>query len=221
MAPLFKYSQIHHDFFNEFGEECRYKKGYILVDSSSKASYVYFLKKGIIKATFSSANGDERVLGFFFPGTTFAQSGSFFDNPTSGIVYELVETSDLLRVKSEIFFHQLRANNEFSMDYLQTVLRNNLFLIERVIYQGEKDIKSKFIKWLLFMAKFYGIEGENSSIVIPIPMTQDTIASFMHTSRESINKTILTLKQQNYISIDRKKITIFNIHLLRKSIRNF
>lgn len=216
MAAIFKYSQTHHDYFTKSGEKVIYKKGHLLVDSITKSSYVYFLENGILKAVFNSADGTERLLGFFFPGTTFAQSGSFFDNPTSGIAYELVETSTLYRVSSDEFFKKLNTNNEFTVAYLQTVLQNNLFLIERIIYQGEKDINAKFLKWLMFMSKFYGIDLENKARLIPISMTQDTISNFLHSTRESINRVFFSLKKEGYISVKHKQITINDVEKFQK-----
>lgn len=214
MSSIFRYSKTHEDFFSKHGEKITYKKGHLLIDRVTRSTYVYFLISGIIKSTFTSNDGTERLLGFFLPGTTFAQSGSFFDKPTEGIEYEVVEKCEVYRLKNQVFFNKLNNDNEFAIDYLQTVARNNLFLIERIVYQGEKDIRTKFIKWLIFMAKFYGQPVDSNLLTISVPMTQNTIANFLHSTRESVNKIIIDMKKAGLIDFNGKKIVICDLKKL-------
>lgn len=75
-----------------------------IVDKFSKSEYVFFLDQGIIKASIRSRNDSlENIIGYFFPGATFAQSGSFFEDSSNTLDYEVVESSNLYRLERGIF----------------------------------------------------------------------------------------------------------------------
>lgn len=217
---MFKYSHNHKKYFSKNGDKVTYEKGHLIVDKFSKSAYVFFLDEGIIKASIRSRNDSlENIIGYFFPGATFAQSGSFFEDSSKTLDYEVVESSTLYRLEREEFLKNLQKDNSFSLAYLQTVLINNLFLIERINYLGEKNALAKLSNWILFMNKFYGVDYNNKRM-IPIPITQDSIASFIGTTRESVNKSLVVLKDSALIRIQKKKIIINSIEKLKKFSRS-
>lgn len=212
---MFKFSNTHHKIFTKHGERVHYKKGQTLVESRTSSKHVFFLNHGIVKAVYTSKDGSERIIGFFKPGSTFAQSGSFFSTPTKRLDYIVQKNSEILRVDQKFFFEEIRKNIDFSIDYLESVALNNLYLIERITYHGEKDIPTKFTRWLIFMAKFYGV-NDGEKCFIEIPMTQDTISNFLHITRESVNKCMSKLMKDGLITFERKHLTILNLEKLKR-----
>lgn len=213
---MFKFSHNHKKYFSKNGDKVTYDRGHLIVDKFSKSQYVFFLDEGIIKASIRSKNNNnENIIGYFFPGATFAQSGSFFEDSSNSLDYEVVENSSLYRLERDEFLKNLEDDNSFALAYLETVLINNLFLIERINYLGEKNALAKLTNWILFMNKFYGLEVGDKRM-IPISITQDSIASFIGTTRESVNKSLVTLKDKSLIKIQKKKIVIYSIEKLKK-----
>lgn len=215
MLNFFKFSKYHQAFFKKHGELVTYKKGQQLVRPKDASPWVYFLEKGVIKATFFVEDGSERILGFITEGSTFAKSGSFFNRDSENLVYETINNAILYRVPTDFFLEKLKTDHKLLHDYLQYVARNNIYLIDRIVYQGSKGTGLKFIKWLLFMENYYG-KGNGESSFITIPLTQDDMANFLHTTRESINKTISRLVKQKLIKIEKKQIHILDVPKLLK-----
>lgn len=214
MASAFQFLHSHQSFFRSEGEKVVYTKGQHIVQKEESSEWVYFLDKGLVKVAFSYTNGLERLLGYFLPGMTFAQLGSFFNEPSSGLEYEALGSAHVYRVPREEFFKELSQNEQFNKDYLNATLMNQMFLIERIAYQGEKGIKTKCIKWLLFMGKYYCDNGSNSCHIM-VPITHDIIANFLHATRESIHKAINELQREGYITLKNKQLVITNKERLR------
>jgi CRP-like cAMP-binding protein len=215
MPLLYKYSKIHEAFFKRHGELLWYKKGQLLVSPVEQYPWVYFLVSGYVRSSFTLSDGTPRIIGFFRPGTTFAQSGSFFDDEGGKIEYTAETSASLYRIKRSDFFLQLGRDPEFAQEYLDMVLRSRIYLIERIIYQGENGVERKFARWLLFMIKYY-CTHEKEGCRILIPLTQTTIANFLHITRESANATIRNFEKKKLLKIVKKHIVIPDISKLQK-----
>lgn len=215
MPLLYKYSRIHEAFFKEHGEQLWYKKGQLLVWPNEQYPWVYFLVSGYVRSSFTLPSGTTRIIGFFRPGTTFAQSGSFFDDDGGKLEYVAETAISLYRIKRSDFFMHLDRDPEFAREYLDMVLRSRIYLIERIVYQGESGIERKFARWLLFMIKYYSVQ-EKTGCRILIPLTQTTIANFLHITRESANTTMRAFEKKKLLKIHKKHILVPNIDKLQK-----
>ena len=215
MSNFFKFSKYHQAFFKKHGELVSYKKDQKIGSSPENSQWVFFLEKGIIKASFFVEDGTERILGYIIEGSTFTKTGSLFKKDSENLVYETISSTTLYRIPTGFFLEKLKTDHKLLDDYLKYVTRNNMYLIDRILYQGSKGTGLRFIKWLLFMENYYGKNNGKYSL-ITIPITQDDMANFLHTTRESINKTISGLVKQKIIKTEKKHIHILNLQRLQK-----
>jgi CRP-like cAMP-binding protein len=143
----------------------------------------------------------------------------FFETfSTVHLDYRACEDSRVFRLPREDFLHAMQDNKELSQDYVSALLRNQIFLVERIVYQSEKGVYNKCVRWLLFMAKFYG-QITSGGIKIATPITQEIASNFMNVTRESAASALGALKKKKLISIDRKYLTISSVASLEKEIR--
>lgn len=216
---FFKPLNSHRTFFMTHGQKVSYKKGQYYVVPSDDSPWVYFLTDGLVKISFAFRDGTDRLIGYFMPGMTFAQSGSFFNDEGGGLEYCSVASSTAYRLPREVFLKQLAKDAAFNEDYVQGLLRNQIYLVDRIVYQGEKGIYARTIRWILFMAKFYGRpNSKKDSCTISIPLTQETAANFMHITRESASTTFGKLTNKGLITVNKKLITIPSIQALNKEL---
>ena len=197
----------HRDFFIKHGQKVQYPKNQIFVSPSDPSQWVYFLVEGMVKVSFSLRDGSEQIMGYFWPGSVFAQSRSFYENDGGGLIFQALYPSTLYRVHQKVFFQQLKTSLEFAAEYIQQLQINQIFLVERALYQGEHSVQRRCVRWLLFMARYYGEPTKQGDRLI-MPLTQETVANFLHSSRESAGKTLQALIKDGYIAITKKRITI-------------
>lgn len=218
MSATFYPSPAHEQFFTTYGQSISYKKNNYLVRPEDESPWVFYLKSGLVSVSFSFTDGSERLIGFFTPGMVFAQSGSFFQDAGGGLEYIATTNSDTYRLRRADFLAQLDHDQAFSADYMQLLLRNQIYLIERIVYQGESGMRNKCLRWLLFMVKYYGEPAERGGIVLGVPLTQEIIANFLHATRESVSKVLKELVAKDWIVIENKCITIKDITALEKAL---
>lgn len=215
MADFFKYSKNFEYFFAEHGELVEYQKGQHLVWQKDDNAWMFFLKEGLVRVSFTFSDGSNRILGYFVPGHIFAQSGSFFDDRDGMLSYTAEQPLRVYRMKNKAGFELIQNDPVLMKEYLSMTLRNQIFLIDRVVYQGEKGLYLKCARWLLFMAKYYG-QTNGATCEIAVPLTQETAANFLHTTRESLNGVFQQLSTEGHITISTKKIIINDLTRLRQ-----
>lgn len=217
MSEFFPYSRPFAGFFAEFGEKITYDKGHSVVWGKEKSSWVFFQESGLTRVTFCLNDEDHRIIGYFLPGMVFAQSGSFMSE-YDGDLYYITETRSVIyRMHRQTFLARLKRDPLLNQEYLSMALRNQLYLVDRIVYHGEKGLYAKCVRWLIFMAKFYGrTVGKGSELIVPI--TQETAANFLHSTRESLNTVMKRLATEGHIEVANKRIKIKNLALLRKEL---
>lgn len=145
---------------------------------------------------------------------TFAKSGSFFANNDGFLEYIAKEPCTLFRIKRELFRQTLIDNASFNAEYMDMVLKNQMFLIERIVYQGESGIDMKFLRWIAFMVKYYG-EQRGDVNHIAVTTNHQEIANFLHLTRVSVGKVIKKYTALGIISTQNKHLAV-NTNLLQK-----
>jgi CRP/FNR family transcriptional regulator len=67
------------------------------------------------------------------------------------------------------------------------------------------------------MSNSYGVQKGNE-ILIDLPLTNQELANFCGTSRESTNRILSELKKDNIISVKKGKISILDLQYLKNEI---
>lgn len=214
---FFKPLASHKEYFSRHGQLVPYAKGQYLVTSFDDSLWVFYLESGLVRASFSFSNGSERLLGYFLPGQTFAQSGSFFRDSGGSLEYVAHEAVRAYRIPRQEFLTRLTTDAQFNADYVDLLLRNQIFLIERIVYQGEQHIEHKFLRWLLFMNKYYG-HAVPEGRLIDIAINQDDIANFLHVTRVSVSKVLKKSCDQGLLRVDKKRITLLSVDAIQQRL---
>lgn len=217
MSEFFPYIELIEDAFFNDGEVVEYEKGQHLVWRKDKSEWVFFLTAGLVRVSFAMPDKSNRIIGYFPPGMVFAQSGSFWEQHDGMLSYTTEVPSTVYRMKRSTFLTLIKKDSELMQEYLNLTLRNQIFLIDRIAYQGEKGLFAKCARWLLFMTKYYG-KTKGNQCEIAVPITQETAANFLNTTRESLNVVLRELVDKKYIEMATKKIVIRDMKKLRELV---
>lgn len=215
MSKFFAFSHRFEDCFFEYGELVEYDKGQHIVWRNDKSEWVFFSQEGLVRVSFTLLDKSSRIIGYFPPGMVFAQSGSFWGEHDGTLSYTAELPTKIYRMKRQVFLKCLKDSPETMQEYLNMTLRNQIYLIDRVVYQGEKGLYAKCVRWLLFMAKYYG-KSKGVACEITVPLTQDTAANFLHATRESVNVVLKQLEREKHIVLSSKHIRIADTKKLQQ-----
>jgi|GEM_PF-2906412 len=197
----------HRRFFKERGEAFSYKKGQLLYQPQDSHPWVYYIESGIVKISFSLNDGAERLIGFFVSDMMFAKGQVFYNADNGRVCYTTMVPTNIIRLHREDYLAHIKLCVAFHNEYTQSILHDQSFLVDRIIYQAEPTVDKKFLRWVLFMLKYYG-PTESGPATIMLRVTQDTIANFLHVSREAVNKTMMHYLTEGVISVNKKHITV-------------
>lgn len=216
MDDIFQISDSHRIFFEEAGEKLEYPKGRIASWSDDKKSWAYFLSEGCIKTCSSYADGSDKILGYLRPGSTFSQASSAFDHGGRGeMEFYALQDCIIFRVPVQDFWGRLQTDKAFSNDFLMMQLRDEMMMVDHIIFLGEHDLQRRFARWLLMMAKFYG-ETINDGLFINMPQTHTEIAAWLGLSRETVGKLVRDFTKRGYITLRQKRLRIHALSHLEK-----
>jgi len=210
-----KKSPVLENFFEDHGDELIYKKGEPIAWAKDKSEWVYFLVKGYARFCFSPPNGTGRTIAFAAPGFVFAQVGSFFNENDGQTSFFAATDALVYRVPRKLFLSAIADDRDMGIAYRELLSRYQILFVERIVYSGESGLYMKCLRWLMFMHKHYG-EKNGKYFTIPIPLTQETIADFLHTTRESVNVILKELKKKKLIAIEKKELTILDLEKIQK-----
>lgn len=204
---FFSYAHNHRSYFEAHGTRVGYKKGQYVVTPLDESPWVFFVLEGAVQASVVVDDGSERLIGYFMPGTSFAKSGSFFADDNGALEYIAKEKSVLLRLPRVEFLQQLRVDSDFNNEYIDLILKNQIFLIDRILYQGEVTLDTKFVRWVAFMVKYYS-EPVGDSQRIVVQLNQQDIANFLHVTRVSVGKVVKKYSQLRAVKFSGKYMTV-------------
>lgn len=216
MDDIFQISDSHKLFFEANGEMLQLPKGRIASWSHDKQSWAYFLSSGCIKTYSSYTDGSDKVLGYLQPGSTFSQASTAFDHGGRGeMEFFALQDCIIYRVRVEEFWGNLQTDKAFSNDFLMMQLRDEMMMVDHIIFLGEHDLEQRFARWLFMMAKFYSDMVDNQ-VVITIPQTQSEIAAWLGLSRETTGKIVRKFISLGVITLKQKQLRIRSLAQLEK-----
>lgn len=216
MDHIFQISDSHRQFFETEGEKLLYPKGRIASWSDDKQSWAYFLSSGSIRTYSSYADGSDKILGYLRPGSTFSQASTAFNHGGRGeMEFLALQDCTIYRVKVEDFWMKLQTDKPFSNDFLMMQLRDEMMMVDHIIFLGEHDLERRFARWLLMMAKFYS-ETIGDELFITIPQTHTEIAAWLGLSRETVGKLVRDFIDRGCILLKQKRLRIDNLPKLEQ-----
>ena len=203
----------HQRLFRLAGKPLKYQKGQVFAHPRDSHPWVYYIETGVVKASFDLDDGVERLIGFFVSDMMFAQSSVFYNADSGRVKFTACVPTTVYRMERQEYLRLVEENPVFRREYMQCILHNQSFLVDRIVYQAEPNVEKKLLRWVLFMLKYYGpLDGGPATILLPV--TQDTIAQFLHVSREAVNKALMKYVRLHILSVEKKLITVTHMKAL-------
>lgn len=204
-------------YFQKNGLKINYKKGHQFFRPEDSAQGIYYLQSGQAMLTSSKTNGTEQILAIGEAGSIFGKVGSVMTQPTVNITAQSMTDCVVYRLGCQEFMQLISTEPLACSAYMKQVSYNNVYLLSQVLILGEKDIYTRVITELLFLAKFHGNRTENSC-TLRVNLTQEEFANMLCISREYLNKTFKKIKAKKLISEQKGYLKILNLVALKKEL---
>lgn len=191
-----------------------FSKGEVIFRQSDPGNYFFLVKKGNVKITSSSEEGQEVTLAIIEEKECFGEM-SLLDEEKRSAAAVALSDSEILYIPREAF---LKFLNQFPLVAVKLLavlsrrLRRADEKIESLVFHSAKE------RLLRLLTEWIDTHGENveGAIFVKQPLTHQEIANLIGTTRETTTRIFKELRQKNIISIEGKKIFIREKDKIRK-----
>jgi len=190
-------------------------KGMIIFHKGSPGQTMYIIESGKVRIFILSESGQEISVNIYGPGDVFGELALLDGLPRSAgaVAMEKTVTFNLHR---DDFLRHLEVCPRMArsiMEVLSTRVRYTTDYAESLAFL---DVYGRVAAKLLELSDRYGVQKEG--IEIELRLTQAELASWVGTSRESVNKVLGTFRDYGLIEVEGQRITILDRPGLKRRI---
>jgi CRP/FNR family transcriptional regulator, cyclic AMP receptor protein len=171
------------------------------------ADYIYLLAKGSVKIGTTHADGREMIKRILHPEAVFGEIGIYSNNDYNNFAITMSNEVVAYRIDIKNFRHLLRKSHVLNLNVLSMIgnrLSNTEKRLESLIF---KDARARIIDFLRFNAETRGRKVGYETF-FKNNLTQQDIANFTGTSRQTVTSVLNDLRKANLIYFNRSGILI-------------
>jgi|SRR5690625_2543964 len=193
------------------------KKGTYLFSEGDVATELYIINSGLVKVGKFSNKG--RELSFrICQKDDIVGEFSLYAEPLKYLLHaKVIESGEVLAIKHDILEEELYKNSHLAfelMQWMNTIMRRDQMRLYDLVAHGKKGALYSII---IRLTNSYG-EIRSDGILINISLTNQELANFCGTARESVNRHLNELKRNEIISYKNGRMIVHDLEYLRREI---
>ncbi|WP_163972035.1 Crp/Fnr family transcriptional regulator [Oceanobacillus halotolerans] len=194
------------------------KKGANLFSEGQIADKLYIIRSGKIQVGKLSPDGRELALRICNRGDIVGELSLYSEDVKYILNAKAIEDSEVAIIHKTQLEESLLLNSGLAIEFMK--LMNDFFRRDQtrfrdLVLHGKKGA---LFSTLIRLSNSYGKKQEDDSIYIDIALTNQELANFCGTSRESVNRMLNDLKRNDIISMIKGRIIIHDLDYLRTEI---
>ena len=193
------------------------EKGMFLFQEGSPADELYIVQSGILQISKIIPDGRELTLRMCSRGDFVGELNIFSPSPRYLLSARVTESGEVAVIKKDVLEEKLTSNLPLALEFMKWMsqqFRKTQTKFRDLVLHGKKGA---LYSTLIRMTNSHGVKT-NKGILIVLPLTNQELANFCGTSRESTNRILSELKRDNIISVKKGKITILKLQYLKDEI---
>lgn len=193
------------------------ERGRFLFQEGMPADELYVIISGKIQISKITADGRELSLRICGENDICGELTLFTDSPRYLLSAKVLEEGEIAAIKKEILESEIFHNSKLAFEFMKWMsdhFRKTQTKFRDLVLNGKRGA---LFSTLIRMTNSYGIQKGNE-ILIDLPLTNQELANFCGTSRESTNRILSELKRDNIISVKKGKISVLDLQYLKDEI---
>lgn len=214
---LFEVSTELKGLLNEVNYKITLEKDNYLFQEGTEANELYIIQSGRVQLSKITPDGKELTLRICSSGDLIGEISIFSGMAKYMLNAKVLQDGTFLVIKKEQLEEELLKNSQLAFEFMKWMslhYQKTQTKLRDLVLNGKKGA---LYSTLIRLSNSYG-EKQGNNIYIKIPMTNQELANFCGTSRESINRMLSDLRNQNIISISKGHITIYDLKFLKDAI---
>ncbi|MFD2443169.1 Crp/Fnr family transcriptional regulator [Bacillus sp. CGMCC 1.16607] len=193
------------------------QRGTFLFQEGMDADELYIVMSGKIQISKITTDGRELSLRICGENDICGELTLFTESPKYLLSAKVLEEGEIVAIKKDILESEIFQNPTLAFEFMKWMsdhVRKTQTKFRDLVLNGKKGA---LFSTLIRMTNSYGVEKKDG-ILIDLPLTNQDLANFCGTSRESTNRILNDLKRDEIISIKKGKITIHDLQFLKDDI---
>jgi len=193
--------------------ERRFRKGMIIFLEGDNGEGFHYVKSGKVKILRTSDDGREHIIKILGPGEIFAEVLMFNNMPYPATAVA-VEPSCIGMIRNVDLEQLVLANNVLALQLIKALSQRLIYAQQKIKNLALHDVMSRTAEILLRLSQEQGCKMDNGIIEIALDLSRQDLASLVGTTRETVTRTLSSLKKDKIIDFDGNKIRILNMDYL-------
>lgn len=199
--------------FAELTREKSYPKSSVILFENDPGDSLFVVRLGRVKVVLIGEDGREVILGVLGPGEQFGELALIDDRPRSAHVIAM-EDSQLLVLRRDDFRRRVESSPAVAWSLLTELSRRLRRADEKIGGLVLLDVPGRIAQLLLDLSA-----GARSD-TIEKPLTHQTIAQMIGASRETVSRAMKDFQDANWVSVERRRITLADRPALERRAQN-
>jgi len=175
----------------------------------TRTSHIMLLVSGLVKIFKEGRNERTVLLRIASPGEYIGML-SVMGDQIHQYSATAVEHSEICFVDINAFRNVLMENGKFSLQLINLISQDGLFIFNRLVNQTHKQLPGRIADVLLYFAE--DIFGKNQ---FDFPLTRRELAELAGTTKESFIRTLTEFKNDKIISLDGSHVQIISLDIVK------
>ncbi|MFG6118127.1 Crp/Fnr family transcriptional regulator [Thalassobacillus sp. B23F22_16] len=193
------------------------KKNRFLFQEGEDADQMYIIQSGRIQISKMSPDGRELSLRICQKGDIIGELTLFTDDATYLLNAKVMEDAEVAVIKKENLEKELLTNTELAFEFMKWMsehFRKTQTKFRDLVLHGKKGA---LYSTIIRLTNSYGIKRADD-IFIDIVLTNQELANFCGTSRESVNRLLSDLKKKEVLAMENNNIVVKDLQYLKDEI---
>ena len=205
------------DFFNKINRTRTMEKDTYLFTEGDLADEIYIIKSGVVQIGKSSPDGRSVGLRICSRDDIVGEFSLYSHDVNYILNAKVLESGEVSIIKKVDLEMELLVNKALSIEIIQ--MMSNSFLQDQLKFRDlvHHGKSGALYSTLIRLSNSYGIK-QADGILINITLTNQDLANFCGTARESVNRLLNELITNNILSLKNRRIIIHDLQYLKKEI---
>lgn len=187
-------------------EQRTYRKGQVILHEGEQGDSLFIILSGRVRIYTLSPEGHELSVWICDQGDFFGEMALLSGEPRSASA-EAMQRTQVLVLHRHAFRSHLLSNPAAAIRIIETLSQRLRRTTESAEELVSLNVPQRIARKLLELAERYGVPQEDG-VMIDLDLSQEAIASMVGTTRESANRALSRLRDQEIVEIDRVRIRV-------------
>ncbi len=195
-----------------------YSSGVTLFHQDMPGLMLYMIEEGHVRVFGVGLTGQEHTLNTFGPGDIFGELSILDGKPRSASAVTMTPTIVWLLSEHDLddIIGRYPTVARAIIETLSERVREAAQHVEAIIFQ---DVLGRLAFELLNLCEKHG-HRQGNGLCIDMPLTQTDLATIVGATRESVNKSLSTLRARNLVEMEGTQVTVLDLKGLARIVQD-